>query len=97
MVPEIADNFKIPDDDQLKITILQNPTQSQFALTTKSGSNKLLNITILNDVGHVVEQKNGIAPNGSIYFGGTYQPGVYYIQVIQGKTKQTFKLIKMVR
>lgn len=97
VVPEIADNFKIPDDDQLKITILQNPTQSQFALTTKSGSNKLLNITILNDVGHVVEQKNGIAPNGSIYFGGTYQPGVYYIQVIQGKTKQTFKLIKMVR
>jgi len=97
VAPEITNNFKILDDDQLKITILQNPTQSQFTLTTKSSSNKLLNITILNDVGQMVEQKNGIAPNGSVYVGGTYQPGIYYIQVIQGGTRQTFKLIKMAR
>lgn len=97
VVPEIANNFKILDDDQLKISILQNPTQNQFALTTKSSSNKPLNITILNDAGQAVEQKNGIAPNSSVYFGSTYQPGIYYIQVIQGGTKQTLKLIKMAR
>jgi hypothetical protein len=42
----------------------------------------------------VVERRIGVLPDGTIYLGSQYLPGTYFIEIIQGDSKQTLKLIK---
>jgi hypothetical protein len=45
-------------------------------------------------MGRAIEERNAIAPNASIQIGAMYKPGVYYMQILQGNTVKTYKLLK---
>jgi len=48
----------------------------------------------MDNYGRVVETKNNVAANGTYTIGHRYRPGMYYVEVLQGKQKTTTKLIK---
>jgi hypothetical protein len=83
-----------PVVNNLVITATPNPATDQFVIQTRSSRSEVLTIIITNADGKVLELKQGIAANGVLRFGQDYRPGTYFLEVRQGKDKQTLKLIK---
>jgi uncharacterized lipoprotein YddW (UPF0748 family) len=78
----------------LTVTVSPNPTSDQFVIQTHSNKAEVLTLVVTNADGKVVEVKHGIASNGLLRIGQTYRPGTYFLEVRQGKEKQTLKLVK---
>ncbi|WP_341840028.1 family 10 glycosylhydrolase [Chitinophaga caseinilytica] len=81
--------------DGLAATVLPNPTFHQFVLMLISKNQQPINIRVYNNAGQLVETRQGLAPNSSVTLGGNYQPGVYYIEIIQVNVRQVMKVIKL--
>jgi flagellar hook assembly protein FlgD len=78
----------------LNIKAMPNPSTIQFKLVTESSSSEPCVIRIIDNYGRVIETKNNVAANGSFTIGQNFRPGLYYVEVLQGKKKATVKLIK---
>jgi hypothetical protein len=61
---------------------------------TLSTSPKPLAIAVTDNAGKLVESRSGLPATGLFFLGGSYLPGVYYLEVKQGNSKETIKLIK---
>ena len=42
----------------------------------------------------VIETRMGIPANSEIELGGKYRPGLYFVEVSHGQSRQTLKLLK---
>ncbi len=70
-----------------------NPSPSLFHLQLQSSSNEDVELTVTNIMGmKVYESKGGI--NGAYDFGANFKNGMYVLQIRQGNTVHTVKLIK---
>ena len=81
-------------ESNLKVTVMGNPSNSQFELQVASKVNDKIGITVYDNMGRVVERISSLPTNGLLRIGSTYRSGVYLVEVVQGSQKQTFKLIK---
>jgi len=82
-----------PDNDVLKIKIFPNPTDKDFLLQIETNNEAPLEVVINDIYGRkVFYKKESFTKNYS--FGNDFTPGMYILQVIQGKNIQTVKLIK---
>jgi len=72
-----------------------NPSPGQFIIMTLSTSPKPLSIAVTDNSGTLVESRSGLPATGLFFLGDRYTPGIYYLQVKQGNSKQTIKLIKL--
>jgi hypothetical protein len=54
----------------------------------------VLGINVTDAIGRLVERRSGVAANGTLYLGNSYRPGIYIVEVAQGKQRQVLKLIK---
>ena len=80
-------------NDTLNITSYPNPTHSEFALYVNGGTAEKVDISVFSIEGKIVYKTQG--PSNKRYpFGREFSPGMYIIQVIQGKTMQTLKVVK---
>jgi hypothetical protein len=77
----------------LSVTTFPNPTTSEFGLLVQGGTNEPVEITVTSSDGKVLLKRKGTS-NQKYHFGNDYLPGMYFIQVIQGKTSKTLKAIK---
>jgi uncharacterized lipoprotein YddW (UPF0748 family) len=82
------------EKEQLEVKVLPNPTVHSFVVLTHSRSTKPLSVIISDNNGKVIERKNNVPANGMLLIGHNYRPGVYYLEVTQGKEKESIKLIK---
>jgi uncharacterized lipoprotein YddW (UPF0748 family) len=96
--PITARTKAIQEEEQpvnsLTITATPNPTADQFVIQTRSNKADVITVVVTNADGKVIEVKHGIAANGQLRIGQAYRPGTYFIEVRQGKEKQTLTLIK---
>lgn len=83
-----------PALNNLTVSATPNPTTDQFVIQTKSSRSEVITMIISNADGKVLEVRHGIAPNSILRVGQDYRPGTYFVEVRQGKEKQTLKLIK---
>jgi len=79
---------------KLEAKVLPNPTSSYFTLGLKSASNEKVNLTVVDVLGSVVEQRSDVPANSNLQIGNGYHPGVYFAQLMQGKETIVLKLIK---
>jgi hypothetical protein len=81
--------------DKLQVKIMPNPTDRgiPFNLTTKGGNNQEVEIRVLSTLGQVVYGTKG-ASNETYRFGSQFMSGIYFVEVIQGKDIQIFKVMK---
>ncbi|HYK55044.1 MAG TPA: T9SS type A sorting domain-containing protein, partial [Flavisolibacter sp.] len=82
------------DQKGLAVTVHSNPAAGQFVLTTRSASTELLRMKVVDNLGRLVESRQGIAANGVIYLGNRFLPGIYFVELEQGSHKQTLRLVK---
>jgi uncharacterized lipoprotein YddW (UPF0748 family) len=85
------DEMNVGNNDD--VIVAPNPTSGHFTLWLQSSVKESFTVRIIDNVGRVVEIKK-VAANTSISFGSNYKPGVYYAEILQGKTRRLIKLIK---
>jgi hypothetical protein len=88
-------NLPGEEDGILTVKAFPNPSPGQFVIMTLSTSPKTLSISVTDNSGKLIESRNGLPATGLFLLGNSYVPGVYYLQVKQGNSKQTIKLIKL--
>lgn len=88
---KIAPNIK---KDDLSVFAFANPSQGRFTLKTQSSSDKLLQVSVINALGTVVERTNSIRANTTFHIGNSLRPGIYLIKVVQGRQQKILKLIR---
>lgn len=81
----------------LRIIAQPNPAQHYFTLRIQSSSAKAVQLRVIDEVGRIVELRQGLAPNTTLPIGHQYRPGIYYAEVIQDGKKATVKLVKQSR
>ncbi|HVG12820.1 MAG TPA: T9SS type A sorting domain-containing protein, partial [Flavisolibacter sp.] len=79
--------------EKLAVSVFPNPAPAEFTLRLQSSSNAPVQLRIINETGRVVEQK-GVAANTTLAFGRSYAPGIYFVEVVQGKERKLIKLVK---
>jgi hypothetical protein len=72
-----------------------NPTNNIFTLRIE-GDRKhgKVNLRIMNHVGALKETRSGLEVGQNIQLGGSYPPGIYFIEARQGKNKKVIKVVK---
>jgi uncharacterized lipoprotein YddW (UPF0748 family) len=88
-------NLPGENDGVLTVKAFPNPSPGQFIIMTLSTSPKPLSISVVNNAGTLVESRNGLPATGLFFLGAGYVPGVYYLEVKQGNSKEIIKLLKM--
>ena len=81
----------------LKVQAIPNPTTDGFTIITKSSSGQIVTIQVTDNLGRIVERRTGLLPNGTICLGAHYRPGIYFMEIEQGGSIQTLKLLKQAR
>ena len=76
-------------------TASPNPSNKYFTITTRSSSNELISIKVIDATGRIVERKNGIAANSAVQVGGAYRSGIYFVEVSQAGNVVRIKLLKL--
>ena len=87
---------RLPDSDsKLDVKIMPNPSVRgvPFILTAKGKANEAVEIRVVNFVGQEVYKVKG-SINDTYRFGSEFRSGVYIVQVMQGRSVQTLKLVK---
>jgi hypothetical protein len=87
--------FPGEEDGILTVKAFPNPSPGQFIIMTLSTSPKPLSINVTNNAGKLIETRNGLPSTGLFFLGSNYVPGIYYLEVKQGNSKETIKLIKL--
>jgi hypothetical protein len=78
----------------LSVEVLGNPTNNHFIVTTRSSESAPVTMVVTDNLGRVVEKRNGITPNSSIQLGNKYAPGIYFAEFRQGENRNYVKLVK---
>jgi hypothetical protein len=79
----------------LQVKVLSNPSSNYFVLKLTGGNTaEKINIRITDVIGRTVEVKNSLSSNQNVMLGNSYQHGVYFAEVIQGRVRKQIKLIK---
>jgi hypothetical protein len=81
------------DEAGMQLDIYPNPSHSKFTLVLHSSDQAPVNLLIWNSVGRIIEKRK-INPNQLIELGDSYEPGVYFAELTQGKNKVQGKLMK---
>jgi uncharacterized lipoprotein YddW (UPF0748 family) len=79
---------------QLMVRVTGNPSKTEFIINTTTASQQTISVIITDNLGRLVEQRNGIAANTTIRLGSKYHAGVYYVELRQGKERQHLVLVK---
>jgi len=80
--------------DGLSVIASPNPSMHYFTLNIKSGDHSPVTISITDVLGRVISIQSNVASNTTLSVGHEFIPGVYFVQVIQGKQVAQLKLVK---
>lgn len=78
----------------LSVTVLPNPSTDRFRIVIGYGNGQPVNIVVTDVNGRIQEMKTKLLPGGQITLGEAYKPGLYFMQLVQGRIHKVIKLIK---
>ena len=84
----------VGETTEFAIRVLGNPSPNYFDIQIRGNGENNLRITVYDNLGRVIERKSSMPSNQTVRIGGSYQSGIYLVEVVQGTQKQTFKLVK---
>ena len=77
------------DLSSFQVKIFPNPFKGSFSISSKNP----ISYTIYNVLGNLLAHKENV--RGEISIGENFPPGIYYLQVIDGKEKKIFSVVKV--
>lgn len=78
----------------LQVSVMGNPSSSDFKLNFMSKSSENLSLRILDATGKTILNQTGIQPNSIVSVGKDYGKGVYFVEIRQGMQRKVIKLLK---
>ncbi|MES2371400.1 MAG: right-handed parallel beta-helix repeat-containing protein [Bacteroidota bacterium] len=81
-------------EEELKVTVLPNPSTTYFTLKIESKYPAPVNLRVIDSRGRVVDARTGIGSNSTIQVGHGYAGGTYYAEMVQGGLRKVVQLIK---
>lgn len=88
-----ADVLAVTED--LKVTVMPNPTTSYFTLKIESKDKGLISLRVMDASGRAIDSKQKIEPNTTIQVGYQYPSGTFYGELIQGNKRKLVQMIKV--
>ncbi|MES2328650.1 MAG: cadherin-like beta sandwich domain-containing protein [Bacteroidota bacterium] len=85
---------KITTEEELKVTVMPNPTTTYFTLKLESKYQTPISLRVMDARGRVVDARSKISANSTIQIGHNYSSGTYYAELIQGTKHKLVQLIK---
>lgn len=82
-------------DEDLRVTVLPNPSTSYFTLKLESKYDQPVNLRVLDGSGRVVDARSKLGSNSTLQIGQNYSSGTYYAELIQGNLRKVVQLIKV--
>ena len=83
--------------NQLAIKAFPNPTDAQFNVQLLSDNNKdKVQLRVMDIHGRTIEMQHNLNAGQLIQIGKAYRPGIYIVEMVQGKTRTQVKLLKAV-
>ena len=91
---ELSDKIEEDKKDQLSMKISPNPTTNYFRININSNNTKNeIYVRVLDNVGRLLEVMS-IKNSQTLTVGASYNPGVYFVEAVQGRERVTLKVIK---
>lgn len=84
------------EPDELKMIVYPNPSSYAFNVEIQSNSSQRVELIVRDICGRLVE-KRIVSPGSIVQLGGSYRPGIYWVEARQGNLRETAKLIKLPR
>jgi len=79
----------------LDVIAYPNPSATNFSISVKANSiNEKITMQVVDMYGRIIETRN-VNANSMIRFGDRYNPGTYFVRILQGKEHKEIKLIKL--
>jgi uncharacterized delta-60 repeat protein len=93
-VPKYLSGIKDVVADFL-VKLISNPTQNFFTLFIQCSDNhEGVSLKVVDIFGRIVETRSNITSNGTLQFGSSYKPGIYFAEVRQGTKREVVTMIK---
>jgi hypothetical protein len=81
-------------DEELKVTVMPNPSRTYFTLKLESRYETPVNLRVMDSRGRVVDARSSLGANSTVQIGHAYADGIYYAELIQDGRRKTIQLIK---
>ena len=80
---------------ELNVIAYPNPSATNFSISVKANSVKAkITMRVVDMYGRIIETRN-VNANSPVRFGDRYNPGTYFVRILQGKEHKEIKLIKL--
>ena len=73
---------KVTTEEELKVTVMPNPTTTYFTLKFESKYETPLALRVMDAIGRVVDATSKIGANSTFHIGHNYSSGTYYAYLI---------------
>jgi len=88
---------KISSDEELKVTVMPNPTTTYFTIKLESKYDAPVNLRVIDALGRVVDNRAKLGSNATVEVCHNYQSGTYFAEFIQGNRRKVVQLLKIKR
>jgi hypothetical protein len=88
---------KAATDEELKVTVMPNPSATYFTLKLESKYDAPVNMRVVDVLGRVVDNRMKLGSNATVEVGHNYQSGTYFAEFIQGNRRKVVQLLKIKR
>lgn len=88
---------KAARDEELKVTVMPNPSATYFTLKLESKYDAPVNMRVVDVLGRVVDNRVKLGSNATVEVGHNYQSGTYFAEFIQGNRRRVVQLLKIKR
>jgi glucose/arabinose dehydrogenase len=80
---------------QFSVIVQPNPSINDFTLVVNGNSSEIIGIKITDASGRIIEKISATSLQANnLKFGKKFLPGVYFVEMVQGKQSKIIKLIK---
>ncbi len=82
-------------EEELKVTVMPNPSTTYFTLKIESKYNTPVDIRVMDGRGRVIDSRSKLGANSTVQIGTNYSSGTYYAELIQGEKRRVVPLVKI--
>jgi hypothetical protein len=93
----VESESKADTNEELKVTVMPNPSATYFTLKLESKYAAPVNLRVMDALGRVVDNRQKLGSNSTVEVGHNYQSGTYFAEFIQGNRRRVVQLLKIKR
>lgn len=87
-------SMRLELNEKLQVKAIPNPSNSHYTINVDGITGTPIQMTVTDVLGRSVEHRTNLQANTILQLGHQWKPGIYILQLQQGKDYKTIKLIK---